>query len=86
MPNELDLLSILNDGVDAFSASAMNISEKLHVGRSFGGISFIWKKSINKFVSIRPYNDPRILDLSLSFEAKSILLLNVFFSNNWSGW
>ena len=79
MPNELNLPSILNDDVDAFSVSAMNISEKLHVGRPFGGISFIWKKNISKFVSIRTYNDSRILGLSLSFQAKSILLLNVYF-------
>ena len=69
MPNELNLPSILNDDVDAFSVSAMNISKKLHVGRPFGGISFIWKININKFVSIRTYNDPRFLGLSLSYES-----------------
>ena len=55
MTNELNLPSILNDDVEAFSVSAMNIWEKLHVGRTFGGISVIWKKKINKFVSIRTY-------------------------------
>ena len=42
--NELNLQSILTDDVDAFSVSAMNISVKFHVGRPFGGFSFIWKK------------------------------------------
>ena len=79
MPNELILPSILNDDVDVFSVSAMKTSEKLHAGRPFGGNSFIWKKNISKFVSVRTYNDPRILGLSLTFEAKSILLLNVYF-------
>ena len=79
MPNELNLPSILNDDVDAFSVFSKNISEKLHVSRPFGGIFFTWKNNIRKFVSIRTYNDHRTLGLSLSFEAKSIMLLNVYF-------
>ena len=53
MPNEICLPSLLSDDVDAFSVSAMNISEKLHVGRQIGGISSIWKNIISKFVSTR---------------------------------
>ena len=41
MLNELNLPSQLNDDVDAFSVSAMNISEKLHVGRP------IWRKFLH---------------------------------------
>ena len=67
MPNELNLPSLLNDDVDAFSVSAMNISGSFHVGRPFVGVSFIWKNSIRKFVSIETYNDLRILGLSLYF-------------------
>ena len=44
MPKELNLPSIPNDDVDAFSVSAMNISDKLHMSRPFGGDSFILKK------------------------------------------
>ena len=79
MPNELNFPSILNDDVDAFSVSAMNISEKLHFGKSFGGTSFIQKNNIIKFVSIRKQKYPRFLGLSLSFEVKSILMSNAYF-------
>ena len=41
MPNELNLPQILNDDVDTFSDSAMNISGKRHVESPFGGTSFI---------------------------------------------
>ena len=40
------------------------------------------KKNISKFVFIRTYIDPRILGLTLSFEAKSIMLLNTNFPTN----
>ena len=78
MPNELKLPSILDDNVDAFSVSAMHISEKLHRRRLSSGISFILKKIIlvSLFPFRRKYNYPRVLGLSLYFEAKSILLLN----------
>ena len=68
MQNELNLPSLLNNDVDAFSVSATIIREELHVGRPFGGIFFIWKENISKFVSFRTYNDPRILGLSLSLK------------------
>ena len=56
----------------------MNIRENSRVGRPFDSISFIWKNKISKFVSFNTYIDPSILGLSLSFEAKSILLLNIY--------
>ena len=36
MPNELNIPSILNDNVNAFPVSAINISENLHTDRPFG--------------------------------------------------
>ena len=78
MPNELHLPSVLHDNLDSYSISSMDISEGLIVGRPFGGLSFIWKKEISKFITIKTYDDSRILGLSLSFDAKSILVLNVY--------
>ena len=50
VPGELNLPYIFSDDIDAFSVSAMKISEKSHIGLSFGGIFFIWKRiSVNLF-------------------------------------
>ena len=78
MPNEFHLLSVLHDNLDSYSLSAMDISEGLIVGRPFGGISFIWKMEKSKFITMKTYDDSRVLGLSLSFDAKSILVLNVY--------
>ena len=45
MPNEFNLPSIHNDDMDAFSVSAMHISDNLHVGTPVGGISFMGEKN-----------------------------------------
>ena len=54
MPNELNLPSLLNDDVYAFSVSVGNISEKLHVGRPLAEFPSSGKiVSVNLFQLVR---------------------------------
>ena len=54
-------------------------------GSSCGGVTYILKKSISKYVTIKQFNDSRILGLSLGLEDKNKLFLNVYLPARRSG-
>ena len=85
LPNEVEMPSSLHAEVDSFSISAVDLGREILKGRPYGGVTYIWKKSISKYVTIKQYDDSRILGLSLGLEDKNILLLNVYLPTRGSG-
>ena len=81
LPTEMNSTNI-NDDVNYFSISSVDLEENFLVGRPYGGLTFIWKNHLSRSVQIREYNDPRILGLSLSLENKSILILKICLPTN----
>ena len=82
MPHELSLPSLLHRDFEAFSTSSVDVISGLLEGRPYGGLSLMWNKGLSKFVTLRDYNDPRIMGLSLNIQGKSILVLNVYMPCN----
>ena len=78
LPNELGLLSNLRIDSDANSTSVVDLSDDILIGRPYGGLIFMWKTELSKFTTVRRYEDPRMLGLSLTCNGKTLLLLNVY--------
>ena len=53
--------SSLHVKVEYFTISALDLGRKILMGEPCGGVPYIWVISINKYVTIKQYNDSRIL-------------------------
>ena len=53
----------------------MKDQQHIHTGRPFGGIAMLWRKSLNKYISIVTYDCDRIV--GLKFESNSFAALFV---------
>ena len=56
----------------------MDVNNKIIKGRPHGGLSFLWRKSIDDSVSIINYNSDRLLGLRLTVQNMTILFINVY--------
>ena len=59
------------------SLSAVDVSRPL-IGRPYGGVSIMWRKSIGESCKIVTYNDTRLLGIQVAFSHRELLLLNVY--------
>ena len=71
LPNELCSPSNLRFDCDAYSTSAVDLSNGILIGRPYGGLTFMWKAKLGKYVTIKRYDDPRILGLTLTFDGRN---------------
>lgn len=81
-PWQINLPSSLGEDICSFSVSSINVSDEIRVGRPFGGLTFIWQRSMSPIIKIRQYDCDRILGLSVTFGGTSVLFLNVYFPVN----
>ena len=76
-----DELCILNDNHPdfvSFSFSSVDSGRDVLVGRPYGGISILWKKSISHLCNVIQYDDDRLLGFSLKIQGLDYLFLNVY--------
>jgi len=59
-PNELPLLSGVHADFWSYGSSAMDMSNKILVGRPYGGTAILYRKSIADHIAVVPTNDPRL--------------------------
>ena len=71
-------LSNIHADFTAYGTSPMDCNKGLLRGRPYGGIGFMWHKSIANKCKIVTYDDPRIIGLELNCSSHKILLLNVY--------
>ena len=77
-PNELYLLDSVHNEFDCFSLSSVNIQDEVLIGRPYGGISILWKKSLTLSCNIIQYEDDRLLGLNVTLHGQQYLFLNVY--------
>ena len=80
--NELDLVKNINAEFTGFSISSIRDDVDIHRGRPFGGLSFMWHKSLSSRVNLVSFDDDRILGLSYKCNMGSILFINVYLPTN----
>ena len=78
LPDELPLLSGVYADFLANSTSAVDVSNKILVGRPYGGTAILYRKSIADCISVVPTNDPRLTAVKLLTRHGPILILNVY--------
>ena len=73
--NQLPMLSSISNEFVGYGLSSMKDEQQIHTGRPFGGIAMLWRKSLNKYISIVTYDCDRIV--GLKFESNSFAALFV---------
>ena len=76
-PYNIDFLDNVHEDFLCYSISAVRIDRPL-VGRPYGGLSVLWRKSLGIKFSPKTYDDSRILGLSLDTSTRKLLILNVY--------
>ena len=80
--DELQVPDTLHRDYNSFSVSAVDESRELRRGRPYGGLTFLWRKSLSKNIRVHTSHDPRILGLTYRDDRFSVLLLNVYLPTN----
>ncbi len=62
----------------SFSTSAVDETLTLRKGRPYGGLTFLWHKSLSKYIKVCSTQDPRILSIVYKDDRFSMLLVNVY--------
>ena len=83
--NELDLVKNINAEFTGFSISSIRDDMEIQRGRPFGGLSFMWHKSLSSRINLVSFDDDRILGLSYKCNMGSILFINVYLPTNNAG-
>ena len=83
--NELDLVKNINAEFTGFSISSIRDDVEIQRGRPFGGLSFMWHKSLSSRINIVSFDDDRILGLLYKCNMGSILFINVYLPTNNAG-
>ena len=73
--NQLPMLSSISNEFVGYGLSSMKDDQQIHTCRPFGGIAMLWRKSLNKYISIVTYDCDRIV--GLKFESNSFAALFV---------
>ena len=66
----------------SYGLSSMNMSDGLIVGRPYGGVAVLYKKSLASLVKPVSYDNSRILGLECNLDNVKFLLLGVYLPCN----
>jgi len=78
MEHELTILSQIHSEFHGKGLSSMQSDAGILTGRPFGGLAFLWRKSIGQSVKIISYDDCRLLGLELAMTDTKLLFLNIY--------
>ncbi len=76
--DQLSVLSNTHNDLIGNGVSAINDELGIHVGRPFGGIGIMWRKTINKYCTFKTYECDRIIGLEFNCDSFSALFLCVY--------
>ena len=77
MPYNVGILDSVHRDFSAYSTSAVDCTQAL-IGRPYGGLSILWRKSLGSGVNIESFDDNRILGIDISVETRILHLLNIY--------
>jgi hypothetical protein len=79
-PDEIDKLSIINNEYNFSACSGMTaaISDGFVSGRPFGGVGFLWHKSLNRYMEfVKNDAEGRCSVFKLRLQSNTLLLFNL---------
>ena len=77
-PHDILLTDNIHNDFISYSKSAVPVEEKIIRHRPYGGLSFLWKKSLDSCITIVNFENPRLLGMKLNLNNNVILILNVY--------
>ena len=77
LPHNIGSLDGMHRDFEAYSISAVDCTEAL-VGRPYGGLSILWRKSSSSTINIVTFDDSRILGLDITARGRSLHIINVY--------
>lgn len=80
-PDELDKLDIINSDFSYKACSGMKaaVANNIISGRPFGGVGFVWHKSLNRYMEfIKCDSDGRCIVFRLKLASKLVLMCNLY--------
>ena len=75
---ELPMLKSLHADFYADGVTAMDTSSGLLLGRPYGGIAILWRKSIGNCIQIHKYNDSRVMSIEYNNGNRKLLAVNIY--------
>ena len=75
---ELSMLKSVHADFYADGVTAMDTSSGLLLGRPFGGIAILWRKSIGDCIQIHKYNDSRVMAIEYNNGNRKLLAVNIY--------
>ena len=77
LSHDVSIFDNLNEHFLSFSISAVDSGELL-TGRPFGGLSILWRKSIDNMCRVLNFEDKRLLGLQITTEERNLIAINVY--------
>lgn len=77
-PHDLTVLNTIDPEFLCYGSSAISTTDTFVTGRPFGGIAILWRKSLGQYVTIKTFDDPRLLGVTIVGSDTSIFALNVY--------
>ena len=74
--DELSLLKCLHADFYADGVSAMDTTSGILIGRPFGGIGILWRKSIGACIQVHKYNN-RVMGIEFDNGSRKLLAVNI---------
>ena len=75
---DISLLRSIHKAFEAYAVSAMNDQLGIQVGRPFGGIGILWRKSISHACTICDLQDNRLVGIDIGTNDGKLFILNVY--------
>jgi exonuclease III len=80
-PDELDKLALVHSDFNFSAVSGMNkgLCDGILAGRPFGGVGFLWHRSLNNCVEVVQCDpEGRCIVINVRFGSRSLLLFNLY--------
>ena len=77
-PHDLTITDSIHPEFNSHSVSSMQTSTEIVRGRPHGGLSFLWKRKLDKYISVVNFDSDRLLGLKLHLNETVTLFVNVY--------
>ena len=77
-PHDLAILNVVHNEFTAFGCSSIDSSDRVILGRPFGGVAVLWRSKLAPLVRPVSFDDDRIIGLECNLDGHKLLLLGVY--------
>lgn len=82
LPHDVPYLGCIDDGFAYAGKSAVDTSAGVLIGRPYGGVALLWRKSAFATVSVVQCNSDRLIAIRIEHAGRSLLIFSVYMPTN----